>query len=740
MPQAEVGALRLRLSLNAAELTEGMKRAEANMVRFGRRMERLGASATRAGALISAPFVALGAVSLRSASDFGKAMANVSTLVDTTTESMKGMEKAVLQIAKRTPVAIQDLTGALYDIRSAGVSAGDAMGVLEGSARLAVAGLGSTKEAVDLVTSATNAFNLAGDEQARIYDVIFKTVKNGKTNISQLAQGFGAVAGTVAAAGIEIDEYLASIAALTTTGLPAAQAHTQIRAAIAGLTRETQLSEKVFSQLGAKTFKDLIQQSGGMVEAFRRISDALGGNDAEMIKLFGSVEAYNAVLGLTGGQNAAFTQTLKDMRDGANAVNDAFDKQNKELAAVQQRWTNVMESLAVSLGTILAPTVEKIAGALSDLAEWFDTLSDETKEWVVTIGTVVAAVGTATAAMGIFATAIGGLLPVIAAVRTAIAAVFTLGAGPIAGVIAAAALVWAAWEPLSEAFSTLFGGIASDAEASAGRVSAAYQEAIDKAREAIALQAVLGAGVATETGILGGSTPSLGDLLDTEEGGGSAPESSQKPGSRPAGLGSGRGGVGGILGGGAAQVTSEVDKVLAELDRLNQSAAPIIKKTTDALGDGFGDAAKKAEVSMSQMANDVTGALSTIFGNNKAIAIASAVINTAEAVTKALSAYPPPVSFAMAGLQAAAGAAQIATIRSTTEKGGGSVSASSGAVSGAASSVAAAQPSAQAAAPAQQAAFIQIEGDSFSRDGVLKLIEKINDAQADGAKLTVVHG
>lgn len=64
------------------------------------------------------------------------------------------------------------------------------------------------------------------------------------------------------------------------------------------------------------------------------------------------------------------------------------------------------------------------------------------------------------------------------------------------------------------------------------------------------------------------------------------------------------------------------------------------------------------------MAKDALGALETIFGSSKATAIASALINTAEGVTKTLGAYPPPFSFALAGLVAAAGAVQIAKIRS----------------------------------------------------------------------------
>lgn len=69
-----------------------------------------------------------------------------------------------------------------------------------------------------------------------------------------------------------------------------------------------------------------------------------------------------------------------------------------------------------------------------------------------------------------------------------------------------------------------------------------------------------------------------------------------------------------------------------------------------------------------------------LFELGKAFAIAEAVMNTAKAATMALSAPPgPPISFAYVAAAIAAGAAQIATI-SSTQPGGGGVSASGGAM------------------------------------------------------------
>lgn len=78
----------------------------------------------------------------------------------------------------------------------------------------------------------------------------------------------------------------------------------------------------------------------------------------------------------------------------------------------------------------------------------------------------------------------------------------------------------------------------------------------------------------------------------------------------------------------------------------------------------------------------VANSSKAMFRINQIAGIADATINTARGVTQALAAYPPPLSFAMAGLQAAAGVAQINAIRSTSFGGGGGSRAPSTAGSG----------------------------------------------------------
>lgn len=368
-----------------------------------KKFDAFGKSAVVAGLAATGGLIA----AAKTAADFEKSMSNVSTLVDTQSESMSKMSNDVLEIAKRTPVAMDDLTASLYNVRSAGIDAGSAMSVLEKSAQLGIVGLGSTEQSVDLVTSAMNAWGLKGEESAKIYDVIFRTCKTGKTTISGLAQGFGAVAGTVANANIKVDEYFAAVAAMTTTGAPAAQCHTQIKAAIAGMTRETKESKAVLHSLGAKNFKDLVQKSGGMVNAFGRISKALKGNDAAILQIFGSTEAYNAVIGLTGKQHKAFAETLDGMRDGTSLFDEGYQKQLATSSAQLQIMQNRLQKLGVTFGSILLPPLNKFVGKILDMVEFIDKIPQPIKS-VMVITTAIG--GVALLVLGGISLAISSLL------------------------------------------------------------------------------------------------------------------------------------------------------------------------------------------------------------------------------------------------------------------------------------------------------------------------------------------
>lgn len=446
-----IGELGVKITGYTKGLSNSLKDATKELNTFGKNTE-LTSKVTKlalTGLATAAAGITAGlALSAKSAVHFEKGMGNVSTLVDTAQESMKEMGKEVLNISKITPVSLDDLTSSLYDIRSAGISASDAMSVLEQSAKLGVSGLGTTKEATDLVTSSLNAFKLSGKESDKVYGLIFNTVKSGKTTISELAQGFGAVAGTVANANIELPEYLSAVAALTTTGLPAAQAHTQLKAAIAGVTRDSKELKTILDTLGSKSFKDLVKNEGGMVNAFKKITKEVKGNDAAILKLFGSTEAYNAVIQLSGELNGSFTDTLLSMQQGTENLTEAFNKQNQTVSAQWQTMKNNLNALSIQVGSALLPALNQGLTSIIQFIDKIPEVVNKFKEWVAHNDMIQGAL----IAFGSILTglAITTLPPLITALGTLIATIATASAPFIAmgGIITGMYVTFKNWETI----------------------------------------------------------------------------------------------------------------------------------------------------------------------------------------------------------------------------------------------------------------------------------------------------
>jgi TP901 family phage tail tape measure protein len=445
-------------------------------------IEKVGAGMANAGAAMTAgltlPIAGLGVAATKIAMDFQAGMANVATLIDTNTESVDAMGASILEMSRRVPVGISDLTASLYDVRSAGVSAADQFKVLEASAKLGVAGIGTTKQANDLLTSSLNAFGISASDAGSAANAIFTTVKSGKTTIEGLAQGFGAVAPAISAAGIKLDDYLSNVAAMTAVGTPAATVYTQLKAVVSGLTRETTKSRKVFGALGAKDFPDLVAKSGGLQAALTKIKGELGGDTAKMLELVGSTDALTAMLALTGTQAGMSQAALADMRSGVDNLGPAFQKQSATGAAAMQRSKNAIEASAISIGTKLLPVVERMAKIAEDAAGWFESLGEDGQNSALMLAAAFAIAGPAMTAVGGAITVIGGLAKAWQSVTAAIAiyqaatgagfvasiwgiasAWFGVAAGVIAATwpflalaaaIGAAVAAWSSWKNLQE--------------------------------------------------------------------------------------------------------------------------------------------------------------------------------------------------------------------------------------------------------------------------------------------------
>jgi len=437
------------------EMSKTMNKMQSNMSRFasdaadkfdkaGKNAFRIARQSAMVGVAIAAPLV----VAAKSAVDFEEKMSNVATLIDTNKESISAMGDSVLNMATKLPVPIEELTTSLYDIRSAGITAEKQFETLESAAKLSAAGLSTVAEATNISTSALNAFRSEGLSAAQTNDILFKTVKYGKTTIAELSTGFGATAGTIQSAGVTLADFSAATAALTTVGTPATQAQTQLRAAIVALQKPTKEMEGIFKKLGVTSEKELIAREGGMVGAFDAINKAGTDMGLNLSKAWSSTEAVAAVNSVTGATKDAYLSAFNEMKNGPEALGEAFNKQGGTAKAQMQTLKNNAEALSITVGNALLPVINDLVTAISPYIKQAGEWIRNNKGLVSTIVKVAAGIAGFALAVSAASFVVGGFQKAIALGKIAMAA-FNLVASlnPI-GLIAAglAAAAYAGYE------------------------------------------------------------------------------------------------------------------------------------------------------------------------------------------------------------------------------------------------------------------------------------------------------
>ena len=286
-----------------------------------------------AGALagVTASLGAAGAAALKFGAEYESSVAKVATIADTSVKSIDALSSEIMELSNRTGAAASDLNEALYSAISAGADTAHATELVETAVKAARGGFTDTETAVDGLTSALNAYGMATTEANGLANKFLVTQNLGKTTFGELAGSIGQVAPTANAAGVSIDDLLASVASLTANGIGTSEAMTGIKAALSNIIKPTSDASKMAQRLGID-FSTAGLQAKGWAGFLQEVQQKTGGSTEKMAALFGSVEALNTVLTLTSDQGMALMdRTLQEMAVNTTALDDAYNTMSQTL-------------------------------------------------------------------------------------------------------------------------------------------------------------------------------------------------------------------------------------------------------------------------------------------------------------------------------------------------------------------------------------------------------------------------
>jgi TP901 family phage tail tape measure protein len=364
-------------------VVNGTERVNSQLGGVTKTMDKMRDGLNRAAKAAGVLAGALAIYALKQAADFEKEMANINTLLFLNNEEMRKFSDMVLDLSTRVPVKRSLLTEGLYNVISAGITdMSEAMMVLEHSARLGTAGLGTTKEAVDIMTSAMANFGYEAKDAEHVSDIFFKTVRQGKNTIAELAGAFGSVAPLAAEMSVSFEELQAMTAAITLTGKSASESQTGIAAALTALVKPSGDMLKIYEQLNVVTGRELIESSGGLVNAMGRVREASEILGIEEAGAYGRKEALLTALALLGGQHEDYQKILENSLAGTNEISEAFEIQKDTAWALWAVLKNQLEAILIKLANEWLPGVST---KVNELSEWLN----KTNEYGETTATVL---------------------------------------------------------------------------------------------------------------------------------------------------------------------------------------------------------------------------------------------------------------------------------------------------------------------------------------------------------------
>lgn len=364
---------------------------------------------------------------------FQYAMAKVETLA----KAGSGLSDWSAQIkanAAAVGVSSADLAEAVYQAMSASIASEDAIGFATEATKLAIGGFTEASTAVDIVTTAMNAYGLSMEDATHIMDNLITTQNLGKTTVDELAQQMGRVIPTASAYSVNIDNVSAAYAELTAKGVKTRIATTDLNAMFTELGDSSKLVNEIILEMSGQTFGQFMEAGNSLGDVMQLLWKYAGEDKEAFYGLWSQTSAATGAFNIASDGGERFNEILQEMQSNAGALDENFEVMANTAEMLDKRWESAVENLKISLGDALLPVMDEIKEKGLEVLEPINEFIDNNPELVAALSSMVIGIVGATTTVTALTAAVVLLKTALGDV-TGIAAILgaTVGVGAFAG-------------------------------------------------------------------------------------------------------------------------------------------------------------------------------------------------------------------------------------------------------------------------------------------------------------------
>jgi len=474
------------------KMQERLSSVGNNLRDVGQRMQSVGQSmATSMGAAATAIGGALG-FAVKKSMDFEAQIDRVGAIAGATPSELKKLEKASLDLGASTSKSATEVAEGMEIMAAMGYNTNQILAAMPGIIAAAEASGEDMALVADTVSAALNSFGLEAAEAARVADVLAQAANDSAAGIQDMQYTFKYAAPVARTLGISLEQLGAATEIMANAGIRGEQAGTTLRAALIRLSDPPKEAAAMLKELGVR-----ITDSSGKMLPFNQIIAQLSKSTEKMSNaqklaalstIFGT-EAASGMLTVIEAGPEKFDELTKSLENSAGASQEAAQKMKDNLKGSLEELQGAFETAQIIIGNALAPAIEKVAGYIQNLINWFNNLSPSTQQFIATaaavaavlagigtaigvllaiIGTAASGIGALTAAFGAVSGAIaaaGGMAGVFSAAISAITGPVGIAIAAIAGLVAAGVAIYKNWDKIKAFLSATWDAIKAAAKA-----------------------------------------------------------------------------------------------------------------------------------------------------------------------------------------------------------------------------------------------------------------------------------
>lgn len=344
------GAIIGTAKINDAKWKSGMKGLTKSVALFG--------TAVVAGAVVALT------KATKKSDEWQRSLNNNSTLLDTNVVSMQKLTKEIISLDSSLGPTIE-LTDAMYQSFSAGAEdMNEALSITTDAAKFARAAVTNTATAVDVLTTATNAYGKENVSTEKASDIFFKTIEKGKINGEQLSSVIGQSIPLFASMNIPLEDLGAGLATMTKQGISASESTTSLNGLVNAFIKPSEAMKAALEEQGIASGSALLEAEG-LTGALDFMESATGGNTEKIAELIPNIRGMKGVMALTGVGGEIFAESLTAMENSSGATAIAFEKQIVQTDVLK----TTLEKSQLVIGNVSRSLIEDMAPGANSAAE-----------------------------------------------------------------------------------------------------------------------------------------------------------------------------------------------------------------------------------------------------------------------------------------------------------------------------------------------------------------------------------